>query len=67
MFDMCPVIDVVLVSLCSNLNLFHTFSSVSVVNFEHVFVSWVVQNYHYCKPLAIYVYLIIFPRALESL
>ena len=33
--------DVVLVSLLLTLNIFHTFSNVSTVNFEHVNADWV--------------------------
>ena len=37
-------IDVFLVFLLVTLNIFHTFSSISIVDFEQVNVSWVCSN-----------------------
>ena len=39
--DQTDIIDVVLVFLLLTLNIFHTVSSVSIINFEKVNFSWV--------------------------
>ena len=53
------VSDVILVFLLLTLNIFHTFSSISIVDFERINVSWVVSFYvpeNMRKPLIIYVF-----------
>ena len=46
MFKVSNKDGVVLVSLLLPLNIFHTFSSVSIVNFEHVIAGWEITVIH---------------------
>ena len=45
---------IVLVSLLLTLNIFHTFSSVSIVDFEHVMAGWDEVMSVFCQQKSIY-------------
>ena len=60
------VIDVVLIILLLTLNIFHTFSSVSIVNFEQVNVNWIITIGFLKTCKSIRYFLFILPEILET-